>query len=142
MSDNVISTTSKLPLREMHLCYSDATPVMQKSLATIACCLALSACSPCDREKGKDSTSPNHQLTATVIYTGCGAIAKDSTWVTLHRTGEKYDRSDGIVFTAVQQYPLEIAWTDDSHLSVYCRCRDEDVRFQVTKKGGVSISYK
>jgi hypothetical protein len=33
-------------------------------------------------------------------------------------------------------------WIDDSHLSVYCRCRDEDVLFQVTKKGGINISYK
>jgi hypothetical protein len=117
---------------------------MHKSLVSIVCCLVLSACShfPCETEKGADTTSPNHQLTATVVYVGCGAISKDATRVTLHRTGEKYDRSDDIIFAAVQQNRLEIAWIDDSHLSVYCRCRDEDVRFQVTKKGGVNISYK
>jgi hypothetical protein len=117
---------------------------MQKSLVSIVCCLVLSACShfPCEGEKGADTTSPNQQLTATVVYIGCGAIGKDATWVTLHRTGEKYDRSDDIVFSTVQQKSLEIAWKDDSHLSVYCRCRDEDVRFQVTKKGGIYISYK
>jgi hypothetical protein len=51
---------------------------------------------------------------ATVVYIGCGAIAKDATWVTLHRTGEKSDRSDDIVFSAVQQQRLDIAWADDS----------------------------
>jgi hypothetical protein len=56
--------------------------------------------------------------------------------VTLHRTGEKYDRSDDVVFTAMQQNRLEIAWIDDSHLSVFCQ------RFQVIKKGGINISYK
>jgi len=69
-------------------------------------------------------------------------MSKDATWVTLHRTGEKYDRSEDIVFTAVQQNRLEIAWIDDSHLSLYCRCRDEDVRLEVIKKGGINISYK
>ncbi len=117
---------------------------MQKMLVCIVCCLTLAACShfPCEGEKGVETTSPNHQLTATVVYIGCGAISKDATWVTLHRTGEKYDRSEDIVFTAVQQNRLEIAWIDDSHLSVFCRCRDEDVRFQVIKKGGINISYK
>jgi hypothetical protein len=117
---------------------------MQKMLACIVCCLALSACShfPCEGEKGAEATSPNQQLTATVVYIGCGAISKDATWVTLHRTGEKYDRSEDIVLTAVQQNRLEIAWIDDSHLSVFCRCRDEDVRFQAIKKGGINISYK
>src|SRR6266851_9768294 len=113
---------------------------MQKMLVCIVCCLTLAACShfPCEGEKGVETTSPNHQLTATVVYIGCGAISKDATWVTLHRTGEKYDRSEDIVFSTVQQKSLEIAWKDDS----YCRCRDEDVRFQVTKKGGIYISYK
>jgi len=69
-------------------------------------------------------------------------MGKDATWVTLHRTGQKHDRSDDIVFTTVQEIPVEIEWKDDSHLSLYCRCRDEEVRFQVTKKGGISISYK
>jgi hypothetical protein len=54
----------------------------------------------------------------------------------LHRTNEKYDRSDEIVFSAAERRPLEIELTDGTHLSVFCRCRDEDVRFQVTKKGG------
>jgi hypothetical protein len=112
-----------------------------KLLLPILCCL-LSACSPCDKEKRLETASPNHQLTATVVYIGCGAMAKDATWVTLHRTGEKYDRSDDLVFTAVQQQRLEISWIDDSHLSVYCRCHDDDVRFQVTKKGGITVSYK
>lgn len=115
---------------------------MPKQILPILCCLILFACSPCDKEKGIEVVSPNHQLTATVVYVGCGAIAKDATWVTLHRTGEKYDRSDDLVFTAVQQQQLEVAWSDDSHLAVYCHCRDEDVRFQVTKKGGITISYK
>ena len=116
-----------------------------KSLVSIACCLVLSACSrhfPCEGEKGTEATSPNHQLTATVVYIGCGAMSKDATWVTLHSTGGKYDRSDDIVFTAVQKNRLEIAWIDDSHLSLSCRCSDEDVRFQVIKKGGITISYK
>jgi hypothetical protein len=118
--------------------------IMLKMLVCIVSCLALSACShfPCEGEKGAEATSPNHQLTATVVYIGCGAISKDATWITLHRTGEKYDRSEDIVFTAVQQSRLEIAWLDDSHLSVFCHCRDEDVRFQVIKKGGINISYK
>jgi hypothetical protein len=117
---------------------------MQKMLVGIVSCLALSACShfPCEGEKGTEATSPNHQLTATVVHISCGAISKDATWLTLHRTGEKYDRSEDIVFTAVQQSQLEIAWLDDLHLSVFCRCRDEDVRFQVIKKGGINISYK
>jgi len=113
-------------------------------ILVIVCCLALSACShfPCEGEKGSEATSPNHQLAATVVYIGCGAIGKDATWVTLHRAGEKYDRSDDIVFTAVQRNRIEIAWIDDSHLSVFCRCRDEDTRFQVIKKAGINISYK
>lgn len=82
------------------------------------CCLALSGCSPCDRMKEAEVASPNHEMTATIVYVGCGAIAKDATWVTLHRTDEKYDRSDDLVFTAVQQQRLEIAWIDDSHLTV------------------------
>src|SRR5258706_15692926 len=75
---------------------------MKKAIVSIICCLALSGCShfPCEGEKGPDRPSPNHQLTATVVYIGCGAISKDGTWVTLHRTGEKHDRSDDIVFTA------------------------------------------
>ena len=113
-----------------------------KVLLPILCCLILSECSPCVKEKGLETASPNHQLTATVVYIGCGAIAKDATWVTLHRTGEKYGRSDDLVFTAVQQQRLEISWIDDSHLSVYCHCHDDDVRFQVTKKGEITISYK
>ncbi len=110
----------------------------------IVCCLLLSGCShfPCEGEKISDTISPNHQLTATVVYIGCGAMGKDATWVTLHRTADKYDRSNDIVFSAVQQNRLEIEWKDDSHLSLYCRCRDEDVRFQVVKKSGVNISYK
>ena len=115
-----------------------------RKLLVCLCLLVLSGCShfPCDGEKGAEATSPNHQLTATAVYIGCGALSKDATWVTLHRTGEKYDRSEDIVFTAVQQNRLEITWIDDSHLSVFCRCRDEDVRFQVAKKGGIEISYK
>jgi hypothetical protein len=115
---------------------------MPKALLPIFCCLVLSACSPCDQEKGTEVVSPNNRLTATVVYLGCGAIAKDATWLTLHRTGDKYDRSDDLVFTAVQQQRLDVAWSADSHLVVYCHCRDEDVRFQVTKKGGITISYK
>jgi hypothetical protein len=81
-------------------------------------------------------------MTATVVYVGCGAIAKDATWVTLHRTGEKYDRSDDLVFTTVQQQRLEIAWADDSHLTVACHCRNDDIRFQITKTSGITISYR
>ena len=117
---------------------------MQKSLVLWVCCLLFLGCShfPCEGEKGAETISPNQKLTATVVRIGCGAIGKDATWVTLHRTGERYDRSDDIVVTVVQQARLELAWIDDSHLSVYCRCRDEDVRFQVTKKSGINISYK
>jgi len=86
--------------------------------------------------------SPSHQLTATVVRVGCGAMVKDATWVTLHRTGEKYDRTDDVVLTVVQQRQIGIAWTDDSHLSIDCRCSDDDVRLRVTKKGGITISYK
>ena len=89
-----------------------------------------------------DTTSPNHQLTATVVYMGCGAMGKDATWVTLHRTGQKFDDADEIVFTAAQRSRLEVEWKDDSHLSLFCQCREEDVRFQVIKKGGINISYK
>ena len=111
---------------------------------SLTCCLVLAACSnfPCEGEKEAEATSPNHQLTATVVYIGCGAISKDATWVTLHRTGEKHDRSEDIVLTAVQRNQVELAWKDDSHLSVFCRCSDGDVRFQVVKKGGINISYK
>jgi hypothetical protein len=118
---------------------------MQKLVVSIICCFLLSACSPhfpCEAEKGIETTSPNHQLTATVVYIGCGAMSKDATWVTLHRTGDKYDRSEDLVFTATQQNRLEIAWIDDAHLSVFCRCREDDVRFQVIKKSGINISYK
>src|SRR5260370_16487313 len=115
---------------------------MQNSLVSIVCCLVLSACShfPCEGEKGADTTSPNQQLTATVVYIGCGAIGKDATWVTLHRTGEKYDRSDDIVFSTVQQKSLEIAWKDDSHLSVYGPSPDEDRPFQATTNALIYIS--
>ena len=119
-----------------------AEPVNLKKALLLQMCLVLSACSPCDKGKGTDVASPNHQLTATVVYIGCGALAKDATWVTLHRTDEKYDRSDDLVFTAVQQQKLEIAWIDDSHLSVFCHCRDDEIRFQVTKKGGITITYR
>jgi hypothetical protein len=116
----------------------------RRELFVVACIALLSACShfPCDREKVSDTTSPNHQLTATLLYIECGAIGKDHTWVTLHETGKKYDRSNEIIFEAVQQNRVEIEWKDNSHLSIYCRCRDEDVRFQVIKKGVVTISYK
>ena len=105
-------------------------------------CALLSACSPCDYEKASEAVSPSHQLTATVVRVGCGAVAKDATWVTLHRTGEKYDRADDLVLSVVQQQQIQIAWTDDSHLSIDCRCGDNDVRLRVTKKGGVTITYK
>ena len=109
----------------------------------LVCCLAACGRFPCEEEKISDATSPNRQLTATVIWIGCGAIAKDATWLTLHRTGEKYDRSDDVVFSTVQQHSLEIKWVDDSHLSVDCRgCREDDVRLQVTKKGTITISYR
>jgi hypothetical protein len=54
-------------------------------------CALLSACSPCYHEKESEMASPSHQLTATVVRVGCGAMAKDATWVTLYRTGEKND---------------------------------------------------
>jgi hypothetical protein len=69
-------------------------------------------------------------------------MAKDATGVTLHRTGRKYDRSDDVVFEVVQQTGVDIEWKDDAHLSVSCRCTDQDIRFQVTKKNGISIGYK
>ena len=72
---------------------------------------------------------------------GCGAVAKDATWVTLHRTGDKNDGADDLVFAVVQQQQIGIAWTDDSHL-IDCRCSDNDVRLRVTKKGRITISYK
>jgi len=104
----------------------------------------LSACSrfPCEGEKVSDQASPNRQLTATLVHIGCGAMGKDATWVTLHRPGEKYDRSDDIIFSTAQENRVDVEWKDDSHLSLYCRCRDEDVRLQVIKKGGISILYK
>jgi hypothetical protein len=53
---------------------------MWKLLASVVCCIALSACShyPCDQEMQEDITSPNRKPTATVVYIGCGAIAKDA----------------------------------------------------------------
>jgi hypothetical protein len=114
-----------------------------KYLVVLAC-ITLTACShfPCDQEKVSDVSSPNKQLTATVVKIGCGAITKDATWLTLHRTGEKYDRSDDIVLSVSQLHQLEIAWIDDTHLSVYCRCREDDVRLAISKKGDIHISYK
>ena len=116
--------------------------IIKQALLSGLCSIALSGCSPCDNEKGAEVVSPNHQLTATVVHVGCGAMAKDATWITLHRTGEKFDRSDDLVFTTVQQQRLEIAWADDSHLLVTCHCRDDDIRFQVTKRSGITISYR
>jgi len=111
---------------------------------SVLCCMALlvlSACSLCDQERISDTTSPDGSLTATVVYIGCGAITKDATWVTLHRKGDKYDRSNEIVFSTVQQQQVDVSWKDASHLSIYCHCHDDDVRFQVTKKGNIKISY-
>jgi hypothetical protein len=69
-------------------------------------------------------------------------MAKDATWVTVHRTGDSFDRKEDMVLSVVQQNRVFMEWKDDSHLSLDCRCRDEDVRLQVIKKGGVSISYR
>ena len=117
---------------------------MRTFLTAVMALSVLTGCShfPCDAEKVSDTASPNHQLTATVVQIGCGAMAKDATWVTVHRTGEKHDRQDDIVFSVVEQRPIEVSWGDDSHLNLFCRCRDEDVHLQVIKKGGISISYK
>jgi hypothetical protein len=62
--------------------------------------------------------------------------------VTLHETAGKYDQKEDIVFTAVEKQLLEIAWIDDQHLSIYCRCRNDDIRLQVVKKGNINITYK
>jgi hypothetical protein len=69
-------------------------------------------------------------------------MAKDATWVTVHRTGEKYDRQDDIVFLVPEQRPIEVSWSADNHLNLFCRCRDEDIHLQVVKKGEINISYK
>lgn len=112
-----------------------------ETFGLFACCLFFFSCSPCDQEKGQEIISPNKALTASIVYVGCGAIAKDATWVTLHGTGDKYDRKEDIVFTAVQQQRLEVTWIDNQHLSIYCRCHQDDVRFQVIKKGNINITY-
>jgi hypothetical protein len=69
-------------------------------------------------------------------------MGKDATWVTLHRAGQRFDDKDEMVFTAAQRNQVEVDWKDDSHLLLFCHCRDEDVRFQVIRKGGINISYK
>ena len=117
---------------------------MSKRFGVIAYCALLTACSgfPCAHDKGMEATSSDQAVTATVVYIRCGAVAKDATWVTLHRTGDKFDRRDDMVFSAVQQRPIDLKWLDDSHLSIDCHCSDKDVRFQVVKIGGTNVSYK
>jgi hypothetical protein len=89
-----------------------------------------------------EAASSDQAVTATVVYIRCGATSKNATWVTLHRTGDKYDRRDDIIFSVVQQRPVELKWLDDSHLSIDCHCSDTDVRFQVIKIGGTQVAYK
>jgi len=74
-------------------------------LPALVFCLIFSACFhfPCEAEKVSDSTSTNRQLTASVIWIECGAMGKDATWVTLHRTTDKPDRSQEVIFSAVEQ---------------------------------------
>jgi hypothetical protein len=116
----------------------------KKFVGVIAYCALLTGCSGflCAHDKGMEATSSDQAVTATVVHIGCGAITKDATWVTLHRTGDKYDRRDDIIFSAVQEHPVELKWLDDSHLSIDCHCSDTDVRFQVVKIGGTKVSYK
>ncbi len=118
--------------------------LIQKLLIVFVWLSALTGCShfPCDAHKVSDAASPNHRLTATVVQVGCGAMAKDATWVTVHRTGQKYDDSNDIVFSVREQRPMEVSWSDDRHLNLFCRCRDEDVHLQIVKRGDISISYK
>ena|SRR4029077_3024724 len=66
------------------------------------------------------------------VYIGCGAISNDATWVAVHRPGEKYDRCEDIVFTTLQRNQVKIAWIDDSHLSVSCRCSSSPALKRVT----------
>jgi hypothetical protein len=104
--------------------------------------LAAVACSLCDEEKISDTASPDGRLVASVLWYGCGAMAKDATWVTLHRAGDKANRSEEQIYVAIQEHAIEIRWLDDSHLSIHCRgCSDADVRFQVVKRGSVTISF-
>jgi len=117
---------------------------MLKLVMALISLSALTGCSrfPCDAERVSDTASPNLRLTATVVQIGCGAMGKDATWVTVHRTGGKYDRADDIVFTVREQRPIDVSWSDDNHLKLFCRCHDEDVHLQIVKRGDINISYK
>ena len=115
-----------------------------KSLGIIAYCILLTGCSGfgCNHDKGMESTSADQSVTASVVEISCRAPVKNATWVTLHRTGDKYDRHDDVIFSATQQHPVELKWVDDSHLAIYCHCSDKEILFQVIKIGGTNIAYK
>ena len=115
-----------------------------KLAGIIAYCILLTACSgfACNHDKGMESTSADQTVTASVVEISCGASARDATWVTLHRTGDKYDRHDDVIFSATQQHPVELKWVDDSHLAIDCHCTDKQILFQVAKIGGTNIAYK
>ncbi len=91
---------------------------MKNFLLSFLCCalLLVSALTPrVTRKRSRMQFRQIDKSPATVVYIGCGAIAKDATWVTLHRTGEKSDRSDvALSFQRWQQQRLDIAWADDS----------------------------
>jgi hypothetical protein len=115
-----------------------------KMFGIVVYCILLSGCSgfACSHDKGMESTSADQTVTASVVEISCGAPAKDATWVTLHRTGDKYDRHDDVIFSAAQQHPVELKWLDDSRLSIDCRCSEKEILFQVIKIGGTNIAYK
>jgi hypothetical protein len=119
-------------------------PRAARILVTCVFCLLLSSCSRfiCDHDKGAEATRPDGRLTASVVHVGCGATSKDATWVTLHRADDRYDRSDDIVLSVAKKSPVELRWIDDTHLSVICRCSDNDVIFQAVKFNGMNITYR
>ncbi len=103
----------------------------------------LLGCSPCDEEIIFESHSPDNTHTAVASYRECGAIARDATHIIVRPNSKGSNETEQVIFGARNQQTIELSWKSPSELTVRCAgCRADDITFQVSKVGGLRITYE
>ncbi len=91
----------------------------------------------------KSYPSPNHKWIVTVLNYDPGAIGSVGTVLYMLPSGVRgRDPSDNILILS-GRYQVNPTWKSDTELQVECvACSFQNAELVVTRKGGVSISYK
>src|SRR5262245_16524900 len=120
---------------------------LQMSRVASSCSLLLLICllfgCTCSDEVVSEVTSPDAVLTATSFIRNCGATTGFNSMVTVHLTTEKFQKDLDIYFSVKGRHDdLSVKWTGPAQLAVSCTsCAPSDVGVQVTKKGGVDVTF-